>query len=278
MCGDKAVPAGASRRASAPSAGDEARRRRRPRRDSATAGGADAVLISWRERLSMPDRSSGRSRHNGSTRDRARTARPDWMTSRSPFDTVCRSAKTSPSGACRSRAALGSFHRPEERHQRPLDLPIGRGRAAPSPRCAPGRYLARPASRSTRAVSGAASLSKGATLLAFMRKVSAAAPMPSPQRCSTVQTVRAGVAELREDRAAHLGSACAGARSRSRSRRRPASRRRRTAGSGLGVSTPLKRLPRSRPGQDTRSCRCSRLCQCSKQRMVGRIDVDPDGE
>jgi hypothetical protein len=33
-------------------------------------------------------------------------------------------------------------------------------------------------------------LSKGAVLAAFILSVRAAAPMPSPQRCSTVQTVR----------------------------------------------------------------------------------------
>ena len=83
----------------------------------------------------------------------------------------------------------GGRHRPEERDQGPLDLAIGRGRRSFSVVCAwPTPDW--PASRSTRAVSGAASLSNGAVLAAVMRKVSAAAPMPSPQRCSTLQTVR----------------------------------------------------------------------------------------
>jgi hypothetical protein len=82
---------------------------------------------------------------------------------------------------------LGRFDRPEEGDQRSLDLLIRRAAQVLLSRL---RLPDSGAARSTRAVSGEASLSKGATLSAFMRSVRTAAPIPSPQRCSTAQTVR----------------------------------------------------------------------------------------
>jgi hypothetical protein len=85
-------------------------------------------------------------------------------------------------GCVAGTCCLGGFHRPEEGDQRPLDLQVG---------CAAQGLLGRrclpdvgPATEQV----DAGRLRRGEPV--EVRKVRTAAPIPSPQRCSTAQTVR----------------------------------------------------------------------------------------